>query len=54
MDRTTQVQKSVPVVAEMLFTLLNVEEDCSEGVTTTTNTSGSTLLVMPSDVCDRI
>jgi hypothetical protein len=54
MDRTTQVQKSVPAVAEMLFTLLNVEEDCSEWVTTTTNTSGWTLLEMPSDVYERI
>lgn len=41
-------------MAGMLFTLLNVEGDCSEGVTTTTNTSGWTLLYMPSDVYERI
>jgi hypothetical protein len=54
MDCTTQVQKSVPAMAEMLFTLLNVEGDCFEGVTTTANTSGWTLLGMPSDVYERI
>jgi len=41
-------------VAEMLFTLLSVEGDCSEGVTTITNTSGWTLLDMLSDVFERI
>jgi hypothetical protein len=54
MVHTTQVQKSVPAVAEMQFTLLNLEGDCSEGVTTTTNTSGWTLLDIPSDVYERI
>ena len=58
MNRTTQVQKSVPAVAEILFTLLNVQRDCFEGVTTTTttttNTSGWRFLDMPSDVYERI
>jgi len=41
-------------MAEMLFTLLNVEGACFEEVTTTANTSGWTLLEMPSDVYERI